>query len=138
MFRPSLPTRCDWDFGASANVGVTARGSPPSSGVGGKDGTYYSFDPATGRLRWATNVVFGGFSGGFVATTAFDGQQVYGSTALGDFGRIEKDSQVLCDPIPPGHGQTGADRARLQRHQRRRCLAGRDNAPSRPPPWPAA
>jgi outer membrane protein assembly factor BamB len=102
MYRPSLPElSCDWDFGASANVGVTAEGVTTFLGVGGKDGTYYSLDPTNGRLRWATNVVFGGFSGGFVATTAFDGQQVYGSTALGDFGRFEKDSQVLCDPSNP-------------------------------------
>jgi outer membrane protein assembly factor BamB len=58
-------------------------------------------NPATGRLRWSTNVVFGGFAGGFIATTAYDGGRVYGSTALGDFGRFEKDTQVLCDPGNP-------------------------------------
>ena len=46
-------------------------------------------------------MVFGGFSGGFIATTAFDGHHVYGSTALGDFGRFEKGTQVLCDPGNP-------------------------------------
>ena len=67
-------------------------------GVGSKDGTYYSLDPATGQQRWSTNVVFGGFSGGFVATLAYDGRRVYGSTSLGDFGRFEHGVTVLCDP----------------------------------------
>ncbi len=46
-------------------------------------------------------MVFGGFAGGFIATTAYDGQRVYGSTALGDYGRFEQDTQVLCDPTDP-------------------------------------
>lgn len=106
VYRPSLPAlHCDWDFGATPNAGVTARGAARGAatflGAGNKDGTYYSLDPATGALRWATNVVFGGFAGGFIATTAYDGQRVYGSTAIGDFGNFEKDTQVLCDPGNP-------------------------------------
>ena len=106
-------------------------GSPPGGvatflGAGGKDGTYYSLDPATGHLRWATNVVFGGFSGGFIATTAYDGQRVYGATALGDFGRFEKDPQILCDPSNPRDTPIAAtDGARLRRRDRRGRLAGR-------------
>ncbi|HVN50788.1 MAG TPA: PQQ-binding-like beta-propeller repeat protein [Acidimicrobiales bacterium] len=92
---------CDWDFGASANAGVTPAGDATFLGVGGKDGTYYSLDPTTGRLRWSTNVVFGGFAGGFIATTAYDGLRVYGSTALGDFGRFEKGKTLLCDANDP-------------------------------------
>jgi polyvinyl alcohol dehydrogenase (cytochrome) len=102
VYRPPLPPSvCDWDFGASPNGGVTALGRATFLGAASKDGTYYSLNPATGRLRWATNVVFGGFAGGFIATTAFDGQRVYGSTALGDYGNFEKDTQVLCDPSNP-------------------------------------
>ncbi len=102
VYRPPLPaTACDWDFGATPNAGIIPRGTATFLGVGGKDGTYYSLDPATGHLVWATNVVFGGFSGGFIATTAYDGQRVYGSTALGDFGHFEKDTQILCDPSDP-------------------------------------
>jgi outer membrane protein assembly factor BamB len=100
--RPQLPgLDCDWDFGATVNAGITPAGQATFLGVGGKDGTYYSLNPVTGKTLWSTNVVFGGFSGGFIATTAFDGKRVYGSTALGDFGRFEKDSQVLCDPGNP-------------------------------------
>ena len=40
-----------------------------------------------------TNVVFGGVAGGFIATPAYDGQRVYGATALGDIG--------FCQPGNP-------------------------------------
>ena len=77
VYRPILPNlECDWDFGASANTGISSSGAATFLGVGGKDGTYYSLNPQTGRLRWATNVVFGGFSGGFIGTAAFDGTGV--------------------------------------------------------------
>jgi hypothetical protein len=48
-------------------------------------------------------VVFGGFSGGFVATAAYDGRRVYGATAIGDFGRFagESGASVLCNPSNP-------------------------------------
>lgn len=92
---------CDWDFGATTNAGLAADGTPSFLGVGGKDGTYYSLDPSTGALVWKKNVVFGGFSGGFIATAAFDGTKVVGSTSLGDFGRFESNGNQLCDPGNP-------------------------------------
>lgn len=92
---------CDWDFGATANLGVSAGGRPTFLGVGGKDGTYYSIDPRTGKLRWKRNVVFGGFSGGFIATAAYDEARVYGATAIGDFGRFEGFSDLGCHPGDP-------------------------------------
>ena len=98
-YRPPRPDPgCDYDFGGSANVGLAPDDTASFLGVGSKDGSYYSLDPATGRPRWITNVVFGGFSGGFIATTAYDGARVYGSTAFGDFGRFESDGPRLCDP----------------------------------------
>lgn len=93
--------QCDWDFGATANVGLGRGTRATFLGVGSKDGTYYSLDPTTGHLRWKTNVVFGGFSGGFIATAAYDGSHVYGATALGDFGRFESNGPKLCDPSNP-------------------------------------
>ncbi len=100
-YRPHRPdNRCDFDFGATANVGLTG---PRATflGVGAKDGTYYALDPATGRLRWKTHVVFGGFSGGFVATASYDGTTIVGSTAIGDFGRFETNGPQVCDPANP-------------------------------------
>jgi polyvinyl alcohol dehydrogenase (cytochrome) len=102
VFRPTRPdVKCDTDFGATANAAVTRGGRPTFLGVGGKDGTYYSIDPHTGALRWSTNVVFGGLSGGFIATAAFDGARVYGSTAIGDFGHFEGPGMVGCKPDDP-------------------------------------
>lgn len=93
---------CDWDFGASANLGSPdAHGTPTFLGVGGKDGTYYRLDPATGALKWSTNVVFGGSAGGFIGTTAYDGHHVYGATALGDVGGLGGEAPVGCDPGNP-------------------------------------
>jgi polyvinyl alcohol dehydrogenase (cytochrome) len=86
---------CDYDFGATVNIGLDNSGMATFLGVGGKDGTYYSLDPATGALRWSTNVVFGGQAGGFIGTAAYDGSHVVGSTALGDFGG------PLCDSANP-------------------------------------
>lgn len=88
---------CDFDFGATANVGTAPDGTP-FVGIGGKDGTYYALDPTTGRERWRTRVVFGGFAGGFIGSTAYDGTRVYGATALGDFGRFEGAGTLGCMP----------------------------------------
>jgi polyvinyl alcohol dehydrogenase (cytochrome) len=92
---------CDNDFGSSANAGVTTAGRTTFLGEGSKDGTYYSLDPHTGRARWSTNVVFGGSSGGFIGTTAFDGAKVYGATALGDFLPHKGGANRVCDPSNP-------------------------------------
>jgi polyvinyl alcohol dehydrogenase (cytochrome) len=101
-FRPvRRENQCDFDFGGSANAGLSSDGAATFLGVGSKDGTYYSLDPATGHQRWSTNVVFGGFAGGFIASAAYDGRRVLGSTALGDFGRFEGGGEVHCDPGNP-------------------------------------
>ena len=101
-FHPNpSPFRCDQDFGASANAGVSASGVTVFLGEGAKNGTYYSLDPRTGRLRWATNVVFGGTSGGFVGTTALDGSHVVGATAIGDFLPTSHGIRPVCDPAVP-------------------------------------
>jgi outer membrane protein assembly factor BamB len=103
-YRPKRnDTQCDFDFGATANAGLGHDGTAGFLGVGGKEGTYYSLDPGNGKERWHTNVVFGGFSGGFIATAAYDGRRVYGSTAIGDFGRFagETGESMLCNPSNP-------------------------------------
>src|SRR5207244_11611326 len=50
-----------------------------------------------GQLVWQSRVVFGGFSGGFIGSTAFDGARVYGATAFGELGK----SSGVCDPTDP-------------------------------------
>ncbi len=92
---------CDDDFGASANAGISGGGRTTFLGVGSKNGSYYSLNPRTGRLRWSTNVVFGGSSGGFIGTTAYDGRRVLGATALGDFLPTSRGTLPVCDPSDP-------------------------------------
>ena len=46
---------------------------------------------------WKANVVFGGFSGGFIGSTAFDGRRLYGGTAFGELGN----PNGVCDPNDP-------------------------------------
>lgn len=98
---PANPHPCDQDFGATANAGVSASGISVFLGVGAKNGTYYSLNPRTGRLRWATNVVFGGSSGGFIGSAAYDGRFVVGATALGDFLPSSNGTRPVCDPTDP-------------------------------------
>jgi polyvinyl alcohol dehydrogenase (cytochrome) len=98
-FQPAtdLINGCDFDFGASANVfDITShKATHRYIGIGNKNGTYYVLRSDTGQLLWKTKVVFGGTSGGFIGTTAFDGTRIYGGTGYGDFGA------ALCDPSNP-------------------------------------
>ena len=98
-FRPRTSDACDFDFGASPNI--IDLGGNRWVGEGGKDGTYYVLNRLTrspgGQLVWNANVVFGGFSGGFIGSTAFDGRQVYGGTAFGELGN----PNGVCDPNDP-------------------------------------
>jgi len=98
-YRPRAGDTCDFDFGASANV--IDLGGNTWVGAGGKDGTYYVLNRLTrnrgGELVWQANVVFGGYSGGFIGSTAFDGQRVYGATGFGEVGN----PSGVCDPSNP-------------------------------------
>jgi polyvinyl alcohol dehydrogenase (cytochrome) len=93
---------CDFDFGATMNLGSPdpVTGAPTFLGIGGKDGSYYRIDPSTGALVWQSQrVVFGGSAGGFIGTTAYDGQRVYGATAIGDFGGPPCSSDATDTPV---------------------------------------
>ncbi len=96
-YRPRQTDTCDFDFGASANV--MDIGGQRYVGLGGKDGTYYELVAAStkpaGQLAWSKNVVFGGSSGGFIGTAAFDGMHIVGGTGFGDLG------SALCMPNNP-------------------------------------
>ncbi len=103
-YRPNHPDNtCDFDFGASPNL---IDGWEPYVGIGGKDGTYYLLSRLTqdpqGHLISSQNVVFGGDEGGFIGSTAFDGNRVFGATSIGD-GHIAGGGAGtgLCDPSDP-------------------------------------
>jgi polyvinyl alcohol dehydrogenase (cytochrome) len=103
VFRPDRKGACDFDFGASPNL--IDLGFGHYVGIGGKDGTYYLLDRLTfrpqGRLVWSARVVFGGNEGGFIGTTAVDGSEVFGATAIGDGHIINPNPADLCDPSNP-------------------------------------
>ena len=97
VYRPRTADTCDYDFGASANI--VDIGGKRYVGIGGKDGTYYMLSAATtnpaGDLLWSKNVVFGGSSGGFIGTAAFDGKHIFGGTGIGGLG------DPHCAPTDP-------------------------------------
>jgi polyvinyl alcohol dehydrogenase (cytochrome) len=101
VFRPRATDTCDFDFGASANV--IDYGGRRFVGIGGKDGTYYLLPSGTAdpmnQPVWKTNVVFGGSSGGFIGTPAFDGTRILGGTGLGELGAM------ACNPTDPRDSQ---------------------------------
>lgn len=84
---------CDFDFGATANVFSSKKET--DLGVGNKNGTYYLLNAKDGSLKWKTNVVYGGQDGGFIGSTATDGQRVFGGTGYGELGA------PACDPSNP-------------------------------------
>jgi polyvinyl alcohol dehydrogenase (cytochrome) len=50
-------------------------------GVGQKSGTFWSLDPDTGNVVWATHLSPGGLAGGMMWGSAFDGNLIYTSSA---------------------------------------------------------
>ena len=85
--------------------------------------------PPPGALRWKTNVVFGGFSGGFIATTAYDGTRRlrgHGHRRLRPV-REQRPSRSCATRPTPRHAVAGALRPRLRRRAPGPCR-GRPNA----------
>lgn len=88
-YQPHQPNRDDLDFAGAPNLFTSA--GRDVVGLGGKDGTYYALDRATGALVWSTPVVTPGLTrpgsnfstGGFIGPTAVGGGLVTGGTAIG-------------------------------------------------------
>jgi hypothetical protein len=51
-------------------------------GEGQKSGTYWALDRATMKPVWSKSVGAGGYLGGIIGSTAFDGTRIYGADAL--------------------------------------------------------
>jgi outer membrane protein assembly factor BamB len=139
VFRPRQTDTCDLDFGATPNVIVL--GAQQYVGIGGKDGTYYVLQRLTeapaGELVWATNVVFGGMSGGFIGTAAFDGAQLVGAAGVGDLNAAHPSS--VCDPSNPRDTRIRNRACMPSRPPRAQSGGNRPGArATRPPRWPRA
>lgn len=75
----------DFDFGADPNLYTTAIGGKETDvlGAGQKNGMYYAFDPASGRLIWATQAGPGGVLGGIEWGPSTDGNRIYAAITNG-------------------------------------------------------
>jgi polyvinyl alcohol dehydrogenase (cytochrome) len=71
----------DYDFGASPNLFDGPDGQR-LVGEGQKSGTYWALDRATMKPVWSQSIGAGGYLGGIIGSTAFDGTRVYGADAL--------------------------------------------------------
>jgi polyvinyl alcohol dehydrogenase (cytochrome) len=80
-FAANNPAGPDFDFGASPNL-ITATNGKQLVGEGQKSGTYYALDRASMTKVWSTTIGPGGFLGGILGSTAFDGTKIYGADTL--------------------------------------------------------
>ncbi|WP_055588241.1 outer membrane protein assembly factor BamB family protein [Streptacidiphilus griseoplanus] len=69
----------DFDFGAGPNLFTTTVNGKATDllGIGQKSGVYWTLDPATGKIVWATAVGPGGNLGGLQWGSAVDGKRIY-------------------------------------------------------------
>ncbi|MEU6597610.1 outer membrane protein assembly factor BamB family protein [Streptomyces flaveolus] len=69
----------DFDFGSGPNLFTTTVDGKATDllGIGQKSGVYWTLDPATGKIVWATAVGPGGNLGGLQWGTAVDGKRIY-------------------------------------------------------------
>jgi polyvinyl alcohol dehydrogenase (cytochrome) len=69
----------DFDFGSGVNLITvqTKKGPVQILGAGQKSGVYSALDPATGNVRWATQVGPGSSLGGIEWGSATDGTRIY-------------------------------------------------------------
>ncbi len=72
----------DADVGASPNL--WSSGGRTMVGVGSKNGTYYAFDRATGKLAWETFLAPGSTFGGALGSAAVAGDRIIDSSNIGD------------------------------------------------------
>ncbi|MEA2448366.1 MAG: hypothetical protein QOG63_298, partial [Thermoleophilaceae bacterium] len=71
----------DYDFGASPNLFAGLHGER-LVGEGQKSGIYWALDRATMKPVWHTTVGQGGYLGGIIGSTAWDGRRIYGADSL--------------------------------------------------------
>jgi hypothetical protein len=71
----------DYDFGASPNL-FSGPSGEQLVGEGQKSGTYWALDRVTMKPVWDRSVGAGGYLGGIIGSTAYDGTRIYGADAL--------------------------------------------------------
>jgi polyvinyl alcohol dehydrogenase (cytochrome) len=76
----NLASGPDYDFGSSPNLIDGPRGER-LVGAGQKSGTYWALERATLKPVWRRSLGPGGYLGGILGSTAYDGTRVYGVDA---------------------------------------------------------
>jgi polyvinyl alcohol dehydrogenase (cytochrome) len=97
----------DYDFGASPNLFDGPNGER-LVGEGQKSGTYWALDRATMKPVWSANVGAGGYLGGIIGSTAYDGTRIYGADALdGHVFALGRDGSVAWASLDTGQTHFG-------------------------------
>jgi polyvinyl alcohol dehydrogenase (cytochrome) len=77
----NLTSGPDHDFGASPNL-LSGPDGRALVGEGQKSGVYWALDRATMKPVWHTSVGPGGYLGGVLGSTAYDGRRVFGADTI--------------------------------------------------------
>jgi polyvinyl alcohol dehydrogenase (cytochrome) len=93
----------DADVGASPNL-WTVHGRS-MVGVGSKNGTYYAFDRATGKLKWETFLTHGSTFGGVLGSSAFVDGKIIASSNIGDPASNATTNQSKVFALNPASGK---------------------------------
>src|SRR4051794_3798943 len=90
----NLTSGPDHDFGASANLFDGPDGTP-LVGEGQKSGIYWALDRRTMTPVWRTTVGPGGYLGGLLGATAFDGERIFAADTIdGQVSALGRDGMV--------------------------------------------
>jgi polyvinyl alcohol dehydrogenase (cytochrome) len=92
----------DYDFGASPNLFEGPNGEK-LVGEGQKSGIYWALDRATMQPVWHTMVGPGGYLGGILGSTAYDGEHIYGGDTLdGTVFSLARDGSIAWSSFDAG------------------------------------
>ena len=84
----------DYDFGASPNL-IEGPDGAKLVGEGQKSGTYWALDRTTMKPAWSRTIGPGGYLGGIIGSTAYDGTRIYGANSLsGDVFGLARNGDV--------------------------------------------
>src|SRR3954469_6085520 len=97
----------DYDFGASPNLFDGPHGEQ-LVGEGQKSGTYWAVDRSTMKPVWSKSIGAGGYLGGIIGSTAFDGTRIYGADSLdGHVFALERDGNTAWSSQETGQTHFG-------------------------------
>jgi polyvinyl alcohol dehydrogenase (cytochrome) len=98
----NLTSGPDHDFGASPNL-FTGPNGELLVGEGQKSGVYWALDRDTLTPAWHTTVGPGGYLGGLLGSTAFDGERIFATDTIdGQVSALGRDGQIAWQSADSG------------------------------------